>query len=110
MGSKFAVCMWTFTKEALTTGQIKNPSSGGVPEEKNVVHYAMHKLGMCQHVEEVMGMELNYKIDSPCVVQWCMLWFSAPTRLDGIFENSDLKFHKYHEALNTAIADAENGD
>ena len=40
-----------------------------------------------QHVEEVMGMELDYKIGIPCVVQWCMMWFSAPTRLNEILEN-----------------------
>ena len=39
---------------------------------------------IAQHVEEVMGMELDYKIGLPCVVQWCMFWFSAPTWLSVI--------------------------
>ena len=37
---------------------------------------------LTQHVEEVMGMELDYKIGIPCVAPWCMLCFSAPTRLN----------------------------
>ena len=45
-----------------------------------------------QHVVEVMGMELDYKIGIPCVVQWCMLWFSAPMRLNEILQKTDLKF------------------
>ena len=35
-----------------------------------------------QHEEEVMGMELDYENCVPCVVQWCMQWFSAPTKLN----------------------------
>ena len=40
-----------------------------------------------QHEEEVMGMELDYEIWIPCVVQWCMLWLSATTRLNQILES-----------------------
>ena len=45
---------------------------------------------LAQHVEEVMGMELDYKIGIPCVGQWCMLWFSAPTRLNRTLEKQDI--------------------
>ena len=30
-----------------------------------------------QQEEEVMGRELDYESCVPCVVRWCMLWFSA---------------------------------
>ena len=78
---------------------------GGVPEETYDVHYAMHKLvcagafddhewvseSTITQQEEVMGMELDYEIGIPCVVRWCMLWFSAPTRLNGTLEKQDSK-------------------
>ena len=32
-----------------------------------------------------MGRELGCEICLPCVVQWCMLWFSTPTRLNQTF-------------------------
>ena len=31
--------------------------------------------------EEVVGKDLDYEICIQRVAQWCMLWFSAPTRL-----------------------------
>ena len=40
-----------------------------------------------------MGMELDDEIGIPCVVQRCMLWFSAPTRLNQTL-GRDLKTQK----------------
>ena len=57
-----------------------------------------------QEEEEVMGRELDYENCVPCVVQWCMLWFSAPTRLNQTWENRGVNIAKYHEAVNMAIA------
>ena len=37
-----------------------------------------------QHEEELLSMALDFKIDVPCVVQWSLLWFSAPTNLNRI--------------------------
>ena len=96
------------------------PATGGEPEDTNDVHYALRKLGLCctfvnhawvsestiiRHEEEILSMELNYKIGVPCVVQWSLLWFSAPTR-KNIILGLDLKIKKYHEAVNIAIKDA----
>ena len=50
-------------------------------------------------------MELDYEIGIPCVVQWSLLWFSAPTRWNKILGH-DLKITKYHEVVNMAIMDA----
>ena len=61
-----------------------------------------------QHVEEVMGMELDYEFDIPCVVQWSILWFSATTRLNGILGEQDLKFFlkkKTTKVVERAITD-----
>ena len=41
-------------------------------------------------VEEVMGRELDYERCIPCVVQWSMLWFSAPTRLNQTMEDDEM--------------------
>ena len=35
-----------------------------------------------QHVEYVMGMELDYEIGFPRVLQWCMPCFSAAKRFN----------------------------
>ena len=96
------------------------PSNGGLPEKKRMLSIMLCTSWVCagtfvdhervsestfsQHLEDVMDRELNYKIDSPCVVQWGMLWFSTNTRLNGTFENSDLESEKYHEVVNMAIA------
>ena len=56
--------------------------------------------------KKVVGLEMDYKIGIPCVVQWCMLWFSAPTKFNGVIQKSDLKIRKHHEVVNMAIVDA----
>ena len=86
-----------YTKEALTKGQIPNPAMEEYLKKRMlsnmlctnwvcagtfVDHEWVSESTITQHVEEVMGMELEYKICIPCVVQWCMLWFPAPTRLN----------------------------
>ena len=47
----------------------------------------------------------GFKNKAPCVVQWSLLWFSAPTNLNRIL-GRDLKIKKYHEVVNRAIMDA----
>ena len=47
-----------------------------------------------------MGRDLDYEICIPCVVQWSMLWFSAPTRLNQTLEGEDINIVKYHEVVN----------
>ena len=49
-------------------------------------------------------MALDFKIDVPCVVQWSLLLFSAPTDLNRIL-GAELKIKKYHEVVNGAIMD-----
>ena len=37
-----------------------------------------------KHEEETLAMELDYRIDVPCMEQRSLLWFSSPTRLKKI--------------------------
>ena len=119
VGSKFAACMWIYTKEALTKGQIPNPAmeeclkkrllsimlcTNWVCAGTFVDHEWVSESTISQHVEEVMGMEVDYKIGFPRVVWWCMLWFSAPTTLYRILEKQGMQIAKYHEPVNMAIA------
>ena len=96
VGSKFAACMWIYTKEVLTRGQILNPEMEEYLKKRMMSimvctswvcpgGFRRSRMGVSestqsQHAEEVMGMELDYEIGIPCVVQWCMLWI---TRLNG---------------------------
>ena len=71
-----------------------------------VDHVWVSESTISQHVEEVLGMELDYEIGIPCVVQWSMLWISAPTRLNGVLGKQELKIKKCYEFVNMAIVDA----
>ena len=118
VGSKFAACGST---EVLTRGQMF------ITEKEEYLKKRMMSILLCtnwacagtfedhewvsestitQHAEDVMGMELDYEIGVPRVVQWCMLWFSAPARLNGTLEKQDLKIKYYHEFVNMANTDA----
>ena len=55
-----------------------------------------------------MGKELDYEICIPCVVRWCTLWFSAPTRLNQAL-GRDLKIKRYDEAVDKENAEAISG-
>ena len=46
---------------------------------------------------------LQYDLANPCIIQWSMLWFSAPTSLDNGLLNDGVILEKYNEALNLPI-------
>ena len=46
---------------------------------------------------------LNYDLDVPCSLQWGLLWFSSPSRLNRKFANDGTKIARYHEAFDMAI-------
>ena len=58
-----------------------------------------------RHEEDILGMELKYKIDVPCMVQRSQLWFSASTRLKKIL-GLELEIKEYREVVNIAFMDA----
>ena len=42
---------------------------------------------------------LQYHLAEPCMVQWGMLWFSAPTNLNQRFLNDGVMHDKHNEAI-----------
>ena len=54
----------------------------------------------------VMSRELDFEICFPCMVQWSIMWFSAPTRINQTLEGEEIKIAKYHEVVNMAITEA----
>ena len=93
--------------------------SGGVLKAAFVVHYAIIVLGLCRNFRRPRVVfrkhncharrrsneqEFDYENRVPRVVQWCMPWVSAPTRLRQTLENQGIELAKYHEAVNMAIA------
>ena len=120
VGSKFASCMWIYTKEELTRGQRLNLEQQECLKKRImsillctnwvcagtfVDHERVSSRTICQQEEEILSMALDLKVDVPCVLQWSLLWFSAPTRLNKIWGH-ELKTKKYHEVVNSAIMDA----
>ena len=120
VGSKFAARMWIFTLEPLTGGQmldwereeyLKKPMmsimfcTNWVWAGTFVDHEWVSSRTNVQQKDEVSSMVLDFKIDVPCVVQWSLLWFSAPTNLNRILGH-ELKIKKYHEVVNNVIVDA----
>ena len=120
VGPKFAACMWSYTKEAFIGGQILDR------EQEEYLRKRIMSIRLCtnwvcagasvddewvssrtiiQQEEEILSTALDFKIDAPCVVQWSLLWFSAPINLNRIL-GSELKLIKYHEVVNSAIMDA----
>ena len=96
--SKFDACMWIYTKEVLTRGQTPTPEIEEYSKRRmmSIVlfmnsfcagtfddHQWVSESTIAQHAEEVMGMELDHKIGIPCVVQWCMLGFSTPYKVES---------------------------
>ena len=104
------------TKEVLARGQILNPENEEYLKERMMSimlctnwvcagafedHEWVSESTTTQHEEEVMGMALDCEFCIPCVVQWCMLWFSAPTTLNGTLEKQDSKKSKSTTKLST---------
>ena len=68
---------------------------------------------MCRHtslsdetliLQEAKTLEaLNYDLDVPCVVQWAVLWFAAPSSLNKELINAGLQRKLYYEVLHTAL-------
>ena len=45
--------------------------------------------------DNVVLLPQNYDIDVPCVVQWGLLWFSSPSRLNQRFADNGTKVAKH---------------
>ena len=108
VGSKFPY-LWICTTEALTRGQIPTPKLEEYFKRRlmsimlcmNRVcagtfhdHKWVSESTITQHVEEVMGMELDYKISIPCGTMVHVMVFSAPTRLNRTLEKQAINTPK----------------
>ena len=120
VGSKFAACMRIYTKGALTREQILNREQEKYLKKRIIFkmfctnwvcagtfvdHEWVSSRTIIQQEQDILSVALDFEIDVPCVVQWSLLWFSAPTNLNRILR-SDLKIKKYHEVVNGAVMDA----
>ena len=47
IGSKFAECMWTYTKEALTRGRILDKEQEEYLKKRKMSIFSLHNLGLC---------------------------------------------------------------
>ena len=53
--------------------------------------------------ENVILEALNCDIDVPCPLQWKLLWFSAPKKLNRKFVNNGTKVAKFRDTVSSAI-------
>ena len=113
--SKFAASMWIYTKTVLCDGQASTQdflrrrllsiveSVNWVCEESFEEHEWVSEHTISMQEEEILE-GLDFGIDVPCVVQWGMLWFSAPSRQNQRFEGNGAKCATKHEVTNLALA------
>ena len=57
--------------------------------------------------DEVL-VDMDYELGAPCVVQWGLLLFLAPSRLTQKFDSDGTKIMKYHEVTHLAIVAASS--
>ena len=89
VGSNIEACMWIYTKVVLCDGQESTQeylkrwmssimeSVNWVCEEACEGQEWVSDLTISIQEEEVL-VDLDYELDVPCVVQWGLLWLSAP--------------------------------
>ena len=53
--------------------------------------------------ENIFLEALHCDTNAPCIVQWKMLWYSAPTGLDKDLLNDVAIFEKYNKVINMAV-------
>ena len=112
--SLFAACMWIDTKAVLCDGQESmqdylvrrllsiRESVNRVCEEALEDHQWVSELTISMQENEVLA-ELDHEIDIPCVVQWGLLWSTAPSRLNVKLDVEYTRITKFHEVTNLAI-------
>ena len=114
VGSRLAACMWTCTKAVLCDG--RGPTHENLRRKLSTIMESVcwvceDAFGDNEWRKELHGtlneneilVALNHDLGVPCVIQWRLLWFSSPSRLNQRFVNNSTKIAKYHEAVNNAI-------
>ena len=113
VGSKFAAGVWIYTKMVLTEWRKPTPEMQEYLKRR-MLSFMLHVNWVCagtfddhewvsetttvEQEEEVTGRDLDYEICMPCVVQrsmqWRMLWFSTPRRLNQTLEGEGVNIEK----------------
>ena len=102
VGSRFATSMWIYTKEAICNGQ---NNMNGVCDDALDDHVWVYKLTIsCQKSRVLEALQDDFAAN-PWMVQWGMLWLSAPTKLNRIFLNKVI-LENYNEAICLAFQSA----
>ena len=115
--SRFAACMWIFTKAVSCSGQ------------NHMQHYRLLEFrsimeavdwvcddAVDEHTHGYRSLPSRVRnLANPCIVQWRMLWFFAPTSFNNDLLNDGVILEKYNEAgqfgfpgdfCNTILGDA----
>ena len=107
--------MWIYTKAVLYDDQEPTQeylrrrllsimeSVSWVCEEATEGHEWVSELITISLQENKILVALNYEIDVPCVVQWGLLWFSSPSRLNERFADNGTIFAMYRDVKDLAI-------
>ena len=111
--SRFAASMWIFSKAMICNGQDSTQECrllkfrsimeavSWVCDDALDDHVCWdlnsHLLSGSKVLEA-----LQYDLANPCLVQWGMLWFLAPTSLNRRVLNDGVIHEKYNEAINSA--------
>ena len=116
VGLRFGSCLWIFTKAIMLDGSRTNSARETIQRKKNSIIFAVNSVCdkcMCRHtslsdetliLQEAKTLEaLNYDLDVPCVVQWAVLWFAAPSSLNKELINAGLQRKLYYEVIHTAL-------
>ena len=115
VGSRLAACMWICTEAVLCDGQERTleylrrrlssimESVSWVCDESLEGHEWVSDLTISVQENEHL-VALNYETEVPCVVQWGLLWFSSPSRLNQRFANNGTRIAKCNEVINMAIS------
>ena len=106
VGSYIVARMWTYTKAVLCDGRRRDPplelqpilgiiveSVSWVTEDFLWEEEWITETNVTLKENAILE-ALNYDIDVPCPLQWGLLWFSAPTKLNRKFVNRGTKVAK----------------
>ena len=111
IGGRLAANMWTSNKAVIRIGEKahvclqkigKVLDAGGhqcIRVQENPEWISEFSLVVQEHT---ILEALNYDTDVPCVVQWRMLWYSAPSSFNHDLLN-DVLLAKHNKAINMAI-------
>ena len=114
VGSRFAASIWIYTKAVICNGQ-NNMQDHWLQLFRSIMEavnwvcddalddrvWVSELTISCQ--ERKVLKTLQYDLADLCIVQWGMLWFSAPTNLNRRFLNDRVIREKYNEAINLAF-------